>query len=166
MKAALLLAVLLAAGPAAAQAVGDCDGPAAGAQHVYAPFEATIRDFAGGAIRVTALDEGPDARGSGMMNRGAYHLMVTIRREDGAVTDCALVSAREGEGFFGMRTGEIAASEDAGITVINLPVDEVLGGDMLVARTLYLGIDPGAGTVQAAYEAPVDPAAPDRKETK
>ena len=83
MKAALLLA----AGPAAAQAVGDCDGPAAGAQHVYAPFEATIRDFAGGAIRVTALDEGPDARGSSMMNRGAYHLTVTIRREDGAVSE-------------------------------------------------------------------------------
>lgn len=102
------MAILALASPAAAQSVGGCDAPAANARNIYAPISETAQDFTDGAIRVTALAEGPDARGSGMFNRGAYHLMVTARRDEGGLSVCALVSARGSEGFFGLQMAQIA----------------------------------------------------------
>jgi hypothetical protein len=164
-----MVAALAVSSPAAAQSVGGCDAPAASARNIYAPFSETVREFEGGAIRITALDEGPDARGSGLFNRGAYHLMVTYRLADGSGSACVLISARGREGFFGLRMGQITARDRAGgATLINLPVDEILGGDMIFPRELFLTVDRAQGTVQASYEAPAEsnPVGPTTEDTK
>lgn len=152
IKTLALIPFLATAPMATAQHVGGCDGPAASAAYIYEPFSQTIQEFAGRTIRLTALDEGPDERGSGMMAQGSYHLMVTLRREDGAVTSCALVSSYETDGFFGLELGRINSMGMPGImTTISLPVERVIGGDAIDRRTLTLTVDAEQGTIAASY---------------
>lgn len=105
IRAAILCA--LAALPAAAQAVGDCDWRAA-ARNLPEPWDATAvtRTFANGEVRLAILDTIEPAA-------GALYLMILSPPYDELDSrQCRIVGASSGMGFGGMTLDGMEAAYD------------------------------------------------------
>jgi len=108
---AFLLAAACGALPfcAAAQVITECDWAASPA-NIAEPWSVLSRTFANGAIRVALLDTG------GEPVCCAAHLLILSPSGDGAqepvYRQCAVASARPGEGFYYVDVPRIEASYD------------------------------------------------------
>ena len=136
-----LIAVLaLAASPAAAQTVRDCDTWEAGARNVV--WEDPSRTFANGAIRLVSLDTEEPAC--------CYaHLLVLYPDPEMGYQTCALVSGPNDLGLAGLSLKEATARYDAatGLTV-SVPIGRY-DGERSVPDLLEVTIDQQTGTVSA-----------------
>lgn len=110
----LIFALALMATPAAAQSViEDCSGWQASARNIPEPWEAHIRSFANGAIRVALMDTIEPAA-------GAFYLMViTPPFDEMGNPVCALIGADQQMGLAGLDFGQMQASYDpaSGLTL-------------------------------------------------
>lgn len=115
LGAAALACAALAAGSAPAAEVASCDSWIANARHVA--WDDPTRTFAGGAIRLVALDtEGEPACCSA-------HLMVLFATADAPFLDCALVSQTADAGWAGLSlAGAEAAYDPATGLTVDVPV--------------------------------------------
>ena len=146
MSVRVLLAVLLAAAPAAAQEVQSCDGFVASARNVFWP-DAT-RTFANGAIRLVHLDT------AGEPACCSAHLMVTYPSPEDPFDLCALVSADGTMGWQGLSLSRADASYDParGLTV-RVPASEY-GEVHATPLSILVTINQQTGEIRAEYGAP------------
>jgi len=132
----LLLAALLAGAPplaAVAQSVGGCDAPEVSARNNHPPRTETIRDFAGGAVRVVALDTGEPAAAGEPFSR------------------CTPISAAIDLGAAGRG---IAAREDrARVLILERPAQRPGGADAPAQPAPGLSVERDRGAVIAVLRA-------------
>jgi hypothetical protein len=155
-------ATLLLASPTAAQSLRDCDTSEGNARNIYGPYEQTIREFANGDIRLIALDEGPEARGSGLSNRGSLHIMVTYPVPDEPLVGCSLASRDETMGFWRLNMADLEAQYDPSIgLLVSIPVESIVGGDMIFREILTITVNRAQGRVAATLTSePLSPSTP------
>jgi len=150
-RAALLLFAALLAGAhplaATAQSVAGCDAPSANARNIYPPYAVTIREFADGAVRVIALDTVEPAA-------AAFHVMITHVAADEPFPLCTLISASADLGFSGLDMAALTGREDpARGLILDLPVQQLVGGDAQARAALELTVDRASGVVIAVLQA-------------
>lgn len=104
MKHVLAL-IALAAGPAAAQTVVDCDWQAS-AQSIVEPWDANTATFANGAVRLAYLDTGEPAVGA------AHILILSPPFDELGFRQCKVVSLTESIGFGGVFWETLSAGYD------------------------------------------------------
>ena len=147
MRRMFLGAVVLgmAALPATAQVVGECEGWVANARNLMMPPEVSVRSFANGEVRVIGLDTGEPACCSA-------HLMVDFFVETEPFPLCALISAGSGgNGFSGLRMEDLSASYDpaTGLT-LTLPAGRYDGSGSVMSP-LVVVINRAAVSVTARH---------------
>jgi hypothetical protein len=103
--AALLAALTLAAMPAAAAVVVECDTPVANARNLARPVAENVREFSNGEVVLLQLllDE-PACCGA--------HLMVLWPDPEVGYARCALVTTEDGVGWSGLAMVDAQASYD------------------------------------------------------
>lgn len=142
----LVAATAATAAPASALIVADCDQDIANAQRI------SIQDFARGDFPVFALDEGPDASGTEMFNTGTIHIMLTLPRSEKSSDACAMVSANEWGGFRELRLAELSHQIlPDGPPILDIPVVDIVGGDILMDHSLILSVNQAREIVTAVY---------------
>lgn len=146
LRAALL--ACLAAGPAAAQSVSDCDWRAA-AENLAEPWAETSRVYANGDVRLALLDTVEPAA-------AAYHLLVLSPPYDEVGgRQCRVISAHDTFGFMGVSFDQIEAEYDPEHGLIfHLPVaqynPDTSEGDWM---DLLFVVNQASGQVVAEVEA-------------
>ena len=147
---ALALSLILAA-PATAQAVIDCDGWQSSARNIPEPWEANIRTFANGNIRVALLDTIEPAA-------GAFYLMIIAPPYDELGSrNCGVIA--DGDGvivFDGLFFDQLGASYDpaTGLTLrvpVSLFAPATGGFDPAI---LAVTINQATGTISPRFEIP------------
>jgi hypothetical protein len=143
---ALAAAMVLAAWPAGAAIVRDCDTGEARADNLMMPPAQSIRTFANGAVRLMWLDTIEPACCSS-------HLMVTLPAPEELGLVCVLISRGEWMGYGGFDLPRAQATYDpaTGLTV-QVPAN-IWNGEEMPPVWLTLTVNQGAGTVTAG-EAP------------
>ncbi len=149
-KIAFALSLLLAP-PALAQSAIDCHGWQGAARNIVEPWEANIRTFANGNIRVALLDTVEPAA-------GAFYLLILAPPYDelGNRT-CALIAEGDGSiGFAGLFFAQLGATYDPSTgLVLRLPVTRYApatgGTDPAI---LAVAINQAAGTITPWFEIP------------
>jgi hypothetical protein len=139
---AILLA--LAAAPAMAQEVGDCDWRAR-ADAVAEPWELNSRTFSNGAVRLALIDTIEPAA-------MPFHLLVLSPPYDEVGgRQCSVVSYQGGMGFYDIDFAALEAAYDPAVGLIfDLPVQIWVSDGNIVVRRLHVTLNQATGGITAS----------------
>jgi hypothetical protein len=129
------LALTLAAAPATAQNVGDCDGLGSAA-NIVEPWESYSRSFANGDVRLALLDA---------IEPGAvpFHLLLLApSHEEMGGRICKVISLEPGIGFHNIFWDEVEARYDPAVGLIfHAPVEIWIDTGNTVMRGLQVTLN-------------------------